>query len=194
MNARLMAFLRGIEQIPDQVDQAVDRGINSFCLSPGLITDWIAFRRLIVRFYVHMEGALLGLSRPRPPNEWMDVAQCLRLLTNDFGEHCLANAFDMARDGTRGGLPRVIRALACVQGNAHAEEQVAIAVSLYWDTRSPEQLVADAWEYVQHYGHLLPAGLIDGRFPRGLVHYRKILKEHPAQMQTIRNEMRIPSG
>ena len=186
MNARLDRFLQGIEDVPTQVGQAVDRGLNSFHLSEVVITDWKAFRALMGRFHAHIEGAILGLSAARIPNEWKDVGDCGRLLQRKFGVDSLQDAFDMARDGTGGGLPQVIRILACAHGEYYAREQIAVAVSQYWNARSTEQLVADAREYVERYGDLLPPGMIDGDLPRALSDYRRVLKQHPLQIRAIR--------
>ena len=186
MNARLDRFLRGIEDVPTQVGQAVDRGLNSFHLSEVVITDWKEFSTLMVRFHAHIEGAILGLSAPRVPDEWKDIGECGRLLRKEFGVDSLQDAFDMARDGTGGGLPYDIRILACAHGEYYAREHIAVAVSQYWNARSTEQLVADAREYVQRYGDLLPPGMIDGDLPRVLPDYRRVLKQHPLQIRAIR--------
>lgn len=186
MASRLEVLLRGIEPVPDQVDRCVDQAFNTFPMPAAAIIRWDEHVACLARFYGHVESGLLGIKGGRPCNVAMDSSRCFMLLRKKYGESAPQATFEVSRTGNEGGLLGVLRSVAELLGREHSDNRIGIAVSCYWNGRSPQELLEDGAEYVRNYGYLLPGELTEGSAGRIYANFPKVLKEHPYLIQRMR--------
>lgn len=105
---------------------------------------------------------------------------------DEFGPSGEKAAFEMTRTGNEGGLSRVLKAVAKSISKQLAKTEISARVSCHLDRLSIRQRLAASAEYLEKYGHLLPAELTEGSAARIHANFHKVLAEHPHLMRRMR--------
>lgn len=168
----------GHERTLDEVARRADQALVSFQAGASQVTDWDAFRALLVRFLQHVERSCLRVEptfdgRIDPDFDW---GRCVQVLMAAFGREGEKAAFEMARTGNEGGLYRVLREMAHHVAGRLAQDEIAARVGAFWNGLSAEEQDAVCTAYLSRYGHLLPSEVTEGyaariraRFPQVLI-------------------------
>lgn len=184
--SELMELLGGIEPIPDKVDRCADTAANSFPLHQAVLSTREEYTSFMGRYYAHVEFVILGRPGNAECDEQFSFNQCLVLLQKEYGHSALQAPFELASSGTEGGLLKVLDTVRRLISRRYADNWIGLAVSLYWNRRSPASLVGDSLEYVLRYGHLWPSDLAEGSAARIRGNFRKVLLQHPYMMRDFR--------
>lgn len=190
MDARLRELLIDLEpeRVLDPVARRTDEAINTFGPVPAVLTDWEAFRRLIVDFGRHVDATVIGTSAF--PEMEIDYAWGLyaKDLHKAFGKlHGEKSAFDRARTGVAGGLLGVLREVAEERIEKRQKQHIEARVGVFWQELSDADKLAVMDQYISEFRHLLPSDLVeDGAF-RLKMSFLKVLAEHPRMLQRLRN-------
>jgi hypothetical protein len=170
----------------DDVSARVDQAINSFPVHRATIEDWDEYEAFFGDFYRHVEKTVLRLSSDVPDSEGFFRALCSNLLDKAFGRSGSKAAFEMVRTGKEGGLYQVLKTVANLIGERYAENEIGGRISHYWESLTLDEQLAAPDEYLQKYGHLLPAELTEGSAARLRVNFPKVLEEHPKMIRRMR--------
>ena len=91
----------------------------------------------------------------------------------------------MARTGNDGGLYALLKALAKRMAEEYAQREIGGKVSHHCAQRSSSELLADANEYLEKYGNLLPGELTEKGAGRIKSNIWKVWEEHPRLIQRL---------
>lgn len=173
---------RTLEEIARRADEA----LGSFTPPASLITEWDEFRRCVLEFRRHVEGAILRLHQPESGGEEFDWGHALPILTKAFGPNGEKAAFEMARTATEGGIYRVCRDIAKTMAAEYAENELAARANNYWNGLSIDEKRTTVDEYLDRFGQLLPSELTEGGAWRIRADFTQVLQEHPLLIQRLR--------
>ena len=190
MTTRLRHLLAAIEKAPDVTERRADRGLNCFRAPAAVITDWEQYKQLLAQFYCEVESAILNLSRPRQVDREFDLQRCWQLLGRKYGRNAPQAVFELVRTGNEGGLRKVLRTTAREMAREYSEREIEARVSAYWHGHSPDELLADADDYLAHFGHLLPSELTEGSAARIRANFSEVLAQHPFLLKRLRESVR----
>jgi hypothetical protein len=189
MGSRLDTLLASIH--PDRTIEENERrandALNSFTMPGGTVPDWPVFRDCVTRFVCHAENVMLRPRHPLDVNPAMHFGKACRLLMKAFGPDGEKTAASMAIYGVEGGLYHVLKTLAQGLAKEFSGNTIGGRVSAYLNSLSVEEKLAAAKEYLEEYGHLLPADVTDGGAARVLGFFPKFLQSHPEFLRRLRN-------
>jgi hypothetical protein len=178
------------ERTLDVVAARADQAVNTFNASQPLVGTWPDFMECLGRFLRHVENNLLRLPHGFNPGTDYDALRALPLLREIYGPSGEKAAFEITRTGAEGGLRAVLQAMAQRLFENTARREIHARVNDHWcDLTTAEQL-ATPEEYLQKYGHLLPAELTEGRALRVFANFPRVLEEHPYLLQRLRQASR----
>lgn len=92
----------------------------------------------------------------------------------------------MTRTGKEGGLYRVLKTVADQMAEEYAQNEISGRIYDYWNRLTTDEQVAATDEYINKYGHLLPAELTEGSAARLKANFPKVLEEHPKIIRRMR--------
>ena len=170
----------------EEVDRRADEAINRFDMPGAQIDRWEEFRQLMVRFLCHVEASVLDLREPCSMDVEFGWGRCADFLAQAYGRNGEKAAFEMARAGTAGGFLGVLKKFARTVAQHYAGREIEARVSAYWTDLSVDEQLAAADEYLESYGHLLPAEVTEGHAATVRASFWKVLEEHPYLLQSLR--------
>jgi hypothetical protein len=171
--------------VRDRVAARVDDAVNSFPWRRASIGRWDDFQRCLAEFHSHIASAALH-SAFRADSLDFDWGRCVHLLRGAFGGEGEKAAFEMGRTGAEGGLLRVLRTIAEGLVEDFSENEVSARIVQWWQSRSSDELLQAADEYIEKWGHLLPSELTEGSAARLRVNFLQVLREHPRLLRRVR--------
>jgi len=174
------------EHTIEQTFRRADRAINSFPMRQGLITDWDAFTHCLAEFVVHVESYILDLSDPVRSSFDFEWGRATRILMKVYGRSGEKAAFEMARTGNEGGLYRVLKAVAMRIADELSKNEISGRVNDFWQSHTPEEVLAASGQYLAKYGHLLPSEMTESSAGRIRGSFLKVLENHPKLVQRLR--------
>jgi S-adenosylmethionine:diacylglycerol 3-amino-3-carboxypropyl transferase len=138
------------------------------------------------RFLQHLDAIIFRLREPVDVPISYYWQRCVPLLLDLYGRNGEKASFDMSRSGTDGGLYAVLRAVASKVAEQYAARDVSTRVLNYWNSLNVEEQLASATEYLNKYGHLLPAEVTEGSAARIRANFHRVLEEHPQILRRLR--------
>ena len=189
MSSKLERLLAEIDpaQIYDRTFARANTAVNRFEMHLAQITDWNEFTRQMAEFFIHIESNVLNVSDSVYGDLDFHWGRCLHLLGRIYGTNGEKAAFEMARTGNEGGRYAVFKAVALRLAEEHTENEIAARVSDFLAKLSVDELWAEIDDYLQGYGHLLPAEMTEGGAVRIRVNFSKVLAQHPKIVRQTRN-------
>jgi len=188
MSTRLEKILKDIDPSTtyDQTFARADNAINSFSGTCAQITDFNEFSKYMAGFTIHVEAKILQLH-PCPTGQDFYWLQCVQILCQIYGTNGEKAAFEMARTGKEGGLFAVLKAVALRMAEEHAENEISARVMDYWNKLTLQEQFSATDEYLEKYGHLLPAEMTEGSAARIRANFPRVLEKHPRMLHKFRN-------
>ena len=174
------------ERVLDVVSARADEALNSFLVRSGCIATWDEFRACLIRFIAHVEYEAFQLDSRYSTDPDFAWGRCVRILMNAFGADGEKAGFELARTGNEGGLYAVLKAVANSIAEQVAKNEISVRVLDYLNHLTAQQRLATSADYLERYGHLLPAELTEGSAARLHDHFHKVLAEHPYLMRRLR--------
>ena len=185
----LTSFLRQIDpsRTIDDIEKRANRAINSFDPDRGAASNIDKFQDCLCRFYVHLEHTLLGIRGNINRNTEMTRAHVCGELSELYGPSGHAIAFNIANTGVEEGLYGILKQLAMRVARKEIKNRIGVLVTEFLDQLSPGNMVRAEAEYLEKYGHLLPADalLADGSI--SVAGFREILMNHPYLLKHMRD-------
>ena len=172
----------------DKTSALADNAMNTFSFGSGQITDRKEFENCLTDFFCHADSNVLGVSKSFN-SECRDFqwGRCGVLLSHIYGYNGENTAFDMARTGKAGGLYAVLKAIALRMAEEYAENEIGALIGEYWKKLTLDERFAASDEYLEKYGHLLPAEMTEGSAVRIRTNFPKMLAQHPEIIRKIRH-------
>lgn len=170
----------------DQVSARVDQAVNSFAMQRAAIEDWDEYESFLSDFYRHIETTVLRMGFGSPDGREFHWSRCINLLKKKFGPNGYKAAFEIARTGKEGGLYRILTTVADLMAEEYAQNEISGRIYDYWNRLTTDEQMAATDEYINKYGHLLPAELTEGSAARLKANFPKVLEEHPKIIRRMR--------
>jgi len=192
MNPQLEALLARIDTdvTHDGIARRVDAAINTITVPDKPVRDWYAFRECVLTFFQRAERSILGIALSHGADEGFDWGRCLPVLNRAFGRNGEKAAFELARTGVEGGLYRVLRELARTLVAEFSSRSIAAWVWAYWNALPVAMQLSIPDEYLEEFGHLLPAELTEDGAARIRANFPQFLIEHPGLIRRLRQVTR----
>jgi hypothetical protein len=190
MESRLAQLLYSLDpqETINRLGLLVDEAVNSFELSSSRIESGTEFRELLVRFYRHIHGSLLGI----PHHAWgkgddQEWWQCHRMLNAIYGnQHGCRTAQDIARHGVEGGLYGVLKQFAKHALDQRIQELAKAGIQSLWHALSTAERLEIIEEYRTQHASMLPPEIMD--LPAAVLHedFPRLLEHHPELVARFR--------
>ncbi len=164
-----------------------DQALSSLYADAAPPQDWDEFKTWMARVFRHCENEVLRLTPPLAVDPNADWGRCADLLRQEYGPKGEFNAFQAARLGLEGGVHAVMKAVAKRMAEDYADNQTACCVGEFFSELSLEEKLAVPDEYIDKYGHLIPADMLEGRAARIRGNFLEVLKQHPRVIRQMRN-------
>jgi len=185
----LESFLATIDpsRTYQETEQRASTAVNSFSYANGYIASHHDFESLINRFYWHCDSHILGISHVSNPDPSFTLGLALGVLRELYGQNGEVVAFEMAQSGVEGGLYRLLTDIASQRARHYNSNEISARVNAYMNALSTDERFQVASEYVQRYGHLLPAELTEGSGPSLVaMKLEQIVVNHPKALNHMR--------
>lgn len=168
------------------IERLADEALNTFPMPGARVADWDAVHECLARFYRHASGVLLGIGDRMPHDPKRHFGQACALLMKDMGPNADHTAAKMAIHGVEGGLYAVLKRIALRLAEEHADNLIKTEVAQYWNRLSISEKLQASQEYLEKYGHLLPADVTAGGAPRLRAFLPHFLQNHPELTRRLR--------
>ena len=186
----LSQFLEEIDpsRTYDDLSARAQKALNALPRKPTLLEDWDEWQAHMTEVYCRVECALLGIRPAREPDPEFDWSRCAGLLDLMYGRNGFKAAFEMSRTGTEGGLRAVREAVAERMAETMAERGTAALVAEFLSqfSESPDRYLDAVREYLDKWGHLLPAEVVEKGAPRVASSFSSVLEKHPQALRSLR--------
>ena len=116
--------------------RCADAALANFERPRGQITTLSAFADVVVVFYWHVLGHLLGLGAPLQLSTKAAWSAVREILQKTYGPAGHVAAFEMTRTGVNGGLPAVLRTIANKMAERASREEIHRQVTGFWNLLS----------------------------------------------------------
>lgn len=188
MKTKLDRLLESIDpaRTLDEVSGRADDAVNSFRMESTIIDDWQEFRKVLTKFYRHVENVILRIRSGFSGDPDIDWGRCCMLLREEYGANGEKAAFEIARTGVEQGLYVVLQAVAERMINDYTGNETEAKISAFWENLSSDEKLAVSKEYLDKYGHLLPSELTEGSAARIRANFLRVLGEHPRTIRRLR--------
>lgn len=188
MNAKLKQLLASVDPTCVRLEMELRsaQALNTFDVPGAVVPDYPAFRQVIARFFRHADNVLLALRSPLPVDEYGDFGRACRVLMGELGPDGDKTAANMAMYGVEGGLYRVLNIILRHLAEEYTTNEIRARVSAYWSSLPADEKLHAVAEYLNAYGHLLPADITDGGAARVYLHFPRFLEKHPELVRKLR--------
>ena len=187
MASKLERLLRDIHpaRTIDETYRRADEAVNSFRIATGRLKDRHEFRKLMTRLFVHIECSVLKIRPARNVHPSLDWSRCCAVLRRAYGAQGEYVAIQRALSGHEGGLFSVTRDLASNMAEEYAQTEISARVATYWDGLTVDERLEASREYLDLWGHLLPADVTEGGAARLRAFFPRFLEKHPSMVHSL---------
>lgn len=191
MREEFKRLLCGLERCASQIGRQTDARINSFEMPRFNVTDDLdEFNDILKRFIWHLYDLKPRIPPPQSHQGELILEQAYRLLQAEYGENARVHAFNIARMQAEGGLHGILRLLGDLMRADLIHTRCEQLAAQHKRSSIPSQLEHDAADYIEQFGLLLPPEYCEGRGLMLLIHFEKVMCEHPFLMLRMRRPTR----
>lgn len=192
MKTELVNFLKTIDPARnlEEVAARIDNAVISFRLDSAVIKEFGQYKDVLTRFVRHLESEVLKVHPSQTLSSEMYWSRCHRLLKLAYGPNGEKAGLDYVRTGLGGGIYSVLKAISKRLAEEYAQREISARVSWFWRSLTVDEQLAVCDEYIEKYGHLLPADLRENEATRIKANFPKIIQEHPRLVRRFRKTLR----